>query len=180
MSQLAYNLTHAVLWQIAWFAAVIGAGHGLLWLGPASLLPVLVLHAGRHRGEHDRSLAAPAAILVVGVVVDSILVQATGMRIAGPDGWSAWPQPWMIGLWVLLATALPASLAWLSGRPLLGAISGVIAGPLAYLGGVRLGALALPEGWWPVAAIALAWAVALPLAVLIADRIQIRREPCPC
>ena len=117
MSPLAYNLVHAVLWQGAWFGAVLGAGHGLFWLGPVTLAPVLGLHLWRHRLAPGCGLATPAAILGLGLVADLLLVHLAGMRIAGHDGWSAWPQPWMAGLWVQLATALPA-------RP-----NGVISGP---------------------------------------------------
>lgn len=179
MNALAYNLIHAALWQCAWFAAVIGAGIGLFWFGPASLAVVLALHVGRHGGLRRCTLLAPGAILVLGVVVDSALVQLTGMRLAGPHGWSAWPQPWMMGLWALLATALPASLSWLVGRPLLAALCGAVAGPLAYLAGESFDAITLPSGWWPVTAIALAWAVALPVATLIHQRIHLARTPCP-
>ena len=180
MSPLAYNLVHTVLWQGAWFAAVLGAGSGVFWLGPAALAPVLGLHLWRHHREPGCGLAAPAAILGLGLAADLLLVHLAGMRIAGGDGWSAWPQLWMAGLWVQLATALPASLAWLRGRPWLAVAAGAISGPLAYLGGERLGALALPDGWWPVAAIALVWAIALPLAVVIAGPRQPQSAPCPC
>lgn len=180
MSPLAYNLLHAVLWQGARFAAVIGAGRGLLWAGPLALLPVIALHVWRHHREPGRGLTAPVAILAIGLLADLVLIHGAGMRIADGDGWSASPQPWMAGLWILLATGLTASLGWLRGRPWLAVPLGAASGPLAYLAGERLGAIALPEGWWPIVAIAAVWAATLPLAASLASRPRTRGTPCPC
>jgi membrane protein implicated in regulation of membrane protease activity len=59
---------------------------------------------------------------------------------------------------------LNSALYWLAGRPLLAAALGAVGGPLAYFGGVGLGALAFPGGLaWALALIAVEWAIAMPL-----------------
>ncbi len=163
MPPLAYNLIHAALWQAAWFAAVLGAAHGLPWLGPAATVPVLALHAWRHRQDRDRGWTLPVAALGLGLIVDSLLGHLAGLRMArGDTAWTTWATPWMAVLWIQLATALTASLAWLPRRPALAAVLGAVCGPLAYYGGVRLGALSI-DGWPTLLAVSAVWAVALPL-----------------
>ncbi len=174
MPPLAYNLIHAVLWQAAWFAAVLGAAHGLPWLGPAATVPVLALHLWQHRCDRDRGWAMPLIALGLGLAIDSLLGQVAGLRMARGDGtWAAWATPWMGSLWILFATALGASLSWLRQRQALAAGLGAIAGPLAYYGGARLGALTI-DGWPTLVAIGVAWAVALPI-LLAFSRYSSRR-----
>jgi hypothetical protein len=78
----------------------------------------------------------------------------------------------MVALWMNLAATLRHSLSWLCGRPVLALVMGAVAGPLAYWGGARLGAVELgaPLGS-SLAAIAVEWALALPLLAWAAARL---------
>ena len=62
-------------------------------------------------------------------------------------------------------------MAWLQGRPVLGAALGAIGGPLAFLAGERLGAVDFPRGHGVgLASLAVVWGVALPFLFRIAGR----------
>ena len=68
-------------------------------------------------------------------------------------------------LWVNLAAhcAPGTAFGWLDGRLRLAAIIGATSGPLAYLGGAKLGAVSIPpfgESPWPLPALAIVWGIA--------------------
>jgi hypothetical protein len=154
---------HLIAWQVAWFATVVGAAHGLPWLGPVSLLPVLAL---AWRGGNHRAWIYAAAL---GLVVDGALVVAGAFRPAAPLG----PVTlWMPCLWIALASALGLSLRWMVAllpalRLAVAAVFGAIGGASAYAGGFALGALTpgdldrVPA----LLAIAGAWALAMPVLI---------------
>lgn len=156
--------------QFGWFACVLGAAHGMPWLGPLVALPVLV--------RHLRAAAAPgaeAALLLVaalvGLAIDSALV-ATG-RLAFTEGvlLPGFAPYWMVTLWLLFASTFNVSLRWLRERPLFAAGLGAVGGPLAYLAGRGLGAATILEPAWAThLAVAVAYAVATPALLALARR----------
>jgi hypothetical protein len=78
----------------------------------------------------------------------------------------------VVALWVQLGTTLRGCLAWLAPRPRLAALLGAVGGPLAFAGGERLGAAVWGEPRAATAAaLAIAWATALPLLFRIARRL---------
>ena len=75
-------------------------------------------------------------------------------------------------LWLNFAAALNGPLAWLRGRDLLGALVGALGGPLAYYAGATLGATeGLPSGSG-LLALAVGWAIMVPLLVRLAQRLR--------
>jgi hypothetical protein len=74
---------------------------------------------------------------------------------------------WMVMLWMNQATTLDGCLAWLRGRYVLGAIFGAIGGPLAYLGGAKLGAAVIPSSIG-LMYLAITWAAAFPALLALA------------
>lgn len=148
--------------QAAWFATVLGAAHGLPWLGPVAVLAAVGLHLVQ---THRRSLALGLllAAALLGFVFEHVLLSAGLVRYPGDP---AWVPLWMLALWPLFATTLNVSLAWFKPRPVPAALVGAMAGPLAYAGGEALGAIRL-EGvaLW---VLALGWAVAFPLLLTLA------------
>ena len=99
---------------------------------------------------------------MLGWLADSCLV-LTGLIAFPAYTHLGGPSPvWMVALWVAFAATLRHSLGWLRGRWLLGAVLGAIGGPLAYLSGQALGAVAL-HGEAGVLAVAVQFALATPL-----------------
>jgi hypothetical protein len=162
-------LSNFIAFQIGWFACVLGGAHGVPWLG--SSIAVLIVawhmtHAARPKQELILVLIAGA----IGAIWDSALVTL---------GWISFPSGtllagtapyWMVALWMLFATTLNVSLAWLKRSALLAALFGAIGGPLAYYGGAKLGALSFLAPTPALVALALGWGLLTPLLIMLALR----------
>ena len=150
------NLINAGLFQLGWFACVLGGNSLWLLLAGGALLAHLLWIS--------RSLAQVrliAVVCVLGSTVDGLLLNA---------GVFAFKQAgvlipfWLVLLWALLAITLNHCLAW-TAKPLWRAILlGAIGGPLSYYAGQRLGAVQFPMGLWPtLLGLSLLWAGLFPL-----------------
>jgi hypothetical protein len=158
-----------ISFQVGWFACVLGAANDMPWIGPAVCFPILSLHlfmSGRPAAELRLILAAP----VIGLVLDSLLV-ATGWLVY-PNGMliQGIAPYWILLMWALFATTLNVSMRWLHGKYVLAALLGAIGGPLSYLAGARLGGLVFSETTLALIALALGWAIAMPVLLYLAQR----------
>jgi len=160
-----------LLFQVAWFAAVLGAAGGMAWLGPLALIPVLGVHLALQedrRGEVRLILAAAA----IGFLFDTLMV-ATGaftpVQSLLPRPFS---PPWMVGLWMNFAATLNVSLSWLVGRYWLAAVFGALGGPLAYYSGAKLGATETLPSLTGMLMLAVGWAIMTPLLAWLAARLR--------
>ncbi len=166
------SVVNLVAFQIGWFAAVLGAGHGMPWLGvvvvPLVLIVNLVFSADRRQ---EMVVALVAAVM--GFMVDTGLVAA---GVFAPVPFLVPPPfspPWMVLLWVNQATTLNGCLAWLRGRYLAGSLFGAVGGPLAYLSGAKLGAASLPSTNGLVI-LGITWACAFPALLATAEFVRRR------
>jgi Protein of unknown function (DUF2878) len=171
------NLANFLLFQAGWFACVVAAAQGHMWLGPLAVVAVVGVHllfvaSAPGRGRELKY------ILVVGLMGS---LADTGLSVLGatsyPTSEAPWPwtlvPPWIAALWVLFATLPNHSLAWLIGRPRLAFVFGAIGGPLSYLGGTRLDAVGLgDEPLLTVSALAIEYALVMPLLLHFARRSQ--------
>lgn len=162
-------LANVIAFQLGWFACVLGAAWGLPWAGTGIALAIV----GWHLTRAIRPRAELALVLIaagIGALWDSLL-PALGW-IAYPNGvLIAGTAPhWMVALWILFATTLNVSLAWLKGNLWLAAGFGAVGGPLAYFGGAQLGALAFVEPTAALVALAIGWALLTPALVMVARR----------
>ena len=112
--------------QVGWFACILGAAHGHLWLGPVTVAGLSALFVWS-TPPHGRSLARLVAVALVGVLTDSLLVAADALVF--PDAVQlapALPGPplWMVALWVGFGTTLGGVLRALRTRLLLAALVG--------------------------------------------------------
>jgi hypothetical protein len=167
MNALARTAVNVVMFQVAWFAAVIGAARGMLWLGPLAMIPTLAVHLllqDDRRGEVKLLLAAG----LLGFLFDTTFVAGgvfTPLQHLLPRPFS---PPWMICLWLNFAATLNVSMAWLRGRYLLAAAFGAIGGPLAYYSGARLGATETLPTTTGMLLLAIGWGFMTPLLVWLA------------
>ena len=158
--------------QIGWFAAVLGAGHGMPWLGVVIVPLVFLVHLVLSKDWRQELVIALAAA-VMGFVVDTGLVAA---GVFSPVPWMLprpFSPPWMVMLWVNQATTLNGCMAWLRGRYLAGALFGAFGGPLAYLSGAKLGAASLPSTNGLVI-LGITWACAFPALLAAAEFVRRR------
>ncbi|MBS3958972.1 MAG: DUF2878 domain-containing protein [Xanthomonadaceae bacterium] len=162
--RVRFPLLNFLGFQIVWLAAAWGAGQGLPWLGPTALLVFAVLHLAATPSP-ARDLRMLAIALPLGIVVDSTFALAGWLDFASPWPWPSLAPVWILAMWLGFALTLHHSMAFLDGRPLAAALLGLVGGPLAYWGAARgFDAVELTAAPLLVyAALALAWALALPL-----------------
>ena len=158
-----------VLFQLGWFACVLGAAHGRPWVGVLSVVCIAAWHLSRARLPR-RELLLLALAAACGLLFDSALSLlglahfTSGVVVAG------FAPLWMIALWVLFATTLNVTLRWLHGRSARAAARGCVGGALAYYSGVRLGAMSLTPLATALAVVAVGWSLLTPLLLVAARR----------
>jgi len=156
-----------LLFQAGWFVTIYGAAHRLPWLGVVVILPILIWHLVTS-DIWQAELKLMLALAVIGAMLDQSLL-FLGVVTFPASSWPASILPiWMVMLWMLFATTLNVSMHWISGRYAMAILFGAIGGMLAYLGGEKLGAIILHD-YVALLMISLNWAVAMPLAIYLAD-----------
>jgi hypothetical protein len=164
-------LVNFIAFQFGWFSSVLGAARDMPWLGPAVFMAVLLLHLKQAR-RPGLELGLVVACGIIGTWFDSVLV-ASGW-VTYPSGqFSPMMAPyWIITMWMLFATTLNRSLGWLRGRLLLATALGGVAGPASYLAGEKLGGIVFVEPMLAISALAVGWAVLMPVLMLLAERLD--------
>jgi hypothetical protein len=170
-------LGNLVAFQAGWFACVLGAANGRYLLGPAVVAAGVALHLALSEDRRGQALLLAAAA-VLGLLVETAL-SAIGATAPARDAIpSPLPPLWLIALWPNFGAALPVSLRFLRGKTALSAVLGAVAGPGAYYGGARLGALSFPGGdGFGLALLAVVWAVSVPLLVRLSERVEGAGQP---
>ncbi len=169
------KLLNLALYEIGWFACVLGAAWGQGGAGAALAGGLLLVHLALAKER----LTEGKIVLVcgaVGFVLDSTQSLLGRLSFTGPllfpSGSGAVAPMWVLMLWLQLGSTLRFSLNWLSGRYALAAALGAIGGPVAFLAGERLGAATWGEPRWLTAlSLAVVWGLATPLFAFAADRI---------
>ncbi len=164
-------LINFAAFQVGWFSSVIGAAQQMPWLGPLAFLVVLVIHL-RQASRPKSELGLIIACGVVGIFFDSLLVAA---------GWVTYPsglfsdllEPfWIVTMWMLFGTTLNLSMGWMKGRPVLAAVLGAVGGPSSYYAGQKLGGIEFLEFVPAMIALAIGWAIFMPLLMRLAERLD--------
>lgn len=164
------SILNAVLYQLGWFACVVGAAQGWGTTGAGIALLLVMVHVGLAE-RPDREWPLLLAAAGIGLVVETLHAGLGILDLSGHRAGSLAPL-WILALWLQFGTVLHFCLSWLSGRYALASILGLVGGPLAFLGGERLGAATFGEPrLLSLAVLGLSWAVALPLLVALADRL---------
>ena len=169
------SLLNFLLFQGAWFAAILGGANGWPILGALPALGVVALHLWLNQQQLWRESVLIAAVTVLGFFIEGGFMAAGLLVFTGTEPGQIAPPVWIVALWFAFATLPNASLSWLKGRWRLQAVLGAIAGPLAYVGGAKLGATTVAEPTHlSVFAIGLAWGLALPVIFQLAEHLTPR------
>lgn len=161
-------LTNFIIFQVAWLSSVIGGAREMPWLGPLAVAIALAVHLAFARRRFEEVLLV-VSCAVLGATFDSALVAS---------GWVSYKSGlvsehlapyWIVTMWMLFATTLNVSMRWLRGKPALAALFGFFGGPAAYLAGQKLGGIVLENQAAALAALAVGWAVMMPILVWLSE-----------
>lgn len=155
---------------VGWFACILGAAQQRHWLGVLVVIALLGLHVATRAGRSvSRILVVVLVSVLLGFCFDSLLILG---GVYTPARWLI-PSPfatiWLMALWANFSLIVDVPLRWLQEHLTAAGVFGGVFGPLAYLGGQRLGAIQISEpAMRNVAVLAVAWAFGLVLLMLLA------------
>jgi hypothetical protein len=164
-------LANAVLFQLGWFAAVLGAAGDLPWLGVLAAAAIAAVHLAR-AARPLPELALLALAVVAGAGFDTLIVQAGWLRFDSGVLVAGTAPVWMVALWANFATTLNVSMRVLRSRLLVAALFGALGAPAAYYAGGKLGAVEFIATGPALGAIAAGWFVLCPLLFAAARRLD--------
>lgn len=162
---------NVVLFQLGWFACVLGAAHGRALEGALVALAIVAAHVAL-AARPSRELALVAAAAATGAVADSLLAASGWLRYDAGVLVEGTAPYWIVAMWALFAITLNVSMRALRSRLWLGALLGLVGGPAAYYAGANLGALTLVQLLPALAALAAIWALATPLLFSLSLRLE--------
>lgn len=162
-------INNFIFFQLGWLACVLGGTGSWHWMGTMMVTGIVGFHLSRASRPRDEFMLILAALLI-GTSWDSLLVWAGLLSYANGVLFAALAPHWIVAMWALFATTLNLSLRWLKGRWLLAAVFGAIGGPLAYYAGFRLGAVDMPDMTNAMLALAIGWAMLMPLLMSLSQR----------
>jgi hypothetical protein len=155
------NLINYALYQIGWFACVLGGASHRPWTGCLIALTLVGVHLTRSL-ERSIEVRLIALATAVGAVVEMMQIAAGTYRFTSGTVIDALPPPWLLAMWAQFATTFLSSLRTVVSRPLQAALFGAIGGPIAFLAGERLGAVTLmPPVVHGLLRLSVSWALAL-------------------
>ena len=158
-----------ILFQIGWFACVIGAAKQMPWLGVATVLAIVIWHLTQAK-QAKKELQLLIIALVIGGTFDQIMLNHQLITYQA-HGWSSMLVPvWILALWAEFVTVLNVSLSWMKGRWLFAVLFGAIGGPLAYMGAEKLGAVTLNHLPISYVALSVGWACLTPLLLKLSQK----------
>ncbi len=169
-----HMILNFVGFQICWAACVWGGAQGYWWLGPVAVALFAAWELSRSANV-ALDLKLLGLVLVLGVMLDTVYVQLQLLTYATPVPTTELAPVWIWSMWVAFALTLNHSMAWLKSNTLLAVIFGAIGGPFAYwVAAVAWDAVFMdPQRIWLVyGVIGLAWAVACPVLLAIAGRLD--------
>ena len=174
LKPFATKLLNATLYEVGWLCCVLGGAWGHPVTGGLLALTLVGIHLWLASLRKSEVLLILSACLL-GVIVDSSQ-QALGLfTFKNDSSWPLWLPLWVFVIWAQFATLFHYALYWLKGRYLFAALFGLIGGPLAYWGGIRLGAASFGENpTVTIIVLALIWAAIIPalvrLSVIFGDQ----------
>ena len=165
------SLANFIFFQAGWLACVLGGANSQPWIGTLSAVVIVGYHLLRANAPR-MELTLIIITVLLGAAWDSLLVWLNWISYTS-GMWSPDFAPhWILALWALFATTLNVSLRWMKSHLWLAMASGAIAGPLAYYAGNRLGAVQFTDPTTALVALAVGWAVMMPLLLVLSRHIN--------
>ena len=149
------QIINAALFQLGWFACVLGGGAWLWLVAAIALIHLLFIGSWQREGK------LLASVFLFGSALDSFLLQLGLFDFGEPR--QLIPL-WLALLWLLLGTTLCHCLRWTAQPWWRGSLLAACCAPLSYYAGAQLSGVSFPLGTLPTLLIlALIWAAVLPV-----------------
>ena len=169
------QLVNYALYQIGWFACVLGGASHRPWTGFLIAMILVGVHLALSV-ERAFELRLVVLATAVGAVVEMMQIAAGTYRFTSGTVTDALPPPWLLAMWAQLATTFRFSLRRVVTRPVLAVLFGAAGGPIAFLAGERLGAVTLlPPLAYGLLRLAVSWAIALIVFSAVVRRVAPER-----
>ena len=162
--------------QLGWLGSVLGGAQQMPWIGPLAAVIALSIHFRFAKRPVDEFILIMSCA-AIGAVFDSLLVAAGWVQYYSGQFSDVMAPYWIITMWMLFATTLNVSLKWLRGKVTLAMFFGLIGGPLAYLGGEKLGGIDLVNQFAALMALGIGWAVMMPILLWLSETFDGMSEP---
>lgn len=153
-------------YQFTWLATVLGAAHGKADLGAFIGFLMVVLHFKKchHLLAEYKTVFTT---LLIGGLWELFLVEKGLVIYQGLSPITVVPV-WILVLWTAFGATLNGCLRWFRQHLVWAFVFGALGGPLAWYGGVALGALSVPDPRLGYLILGAGWAVLMPLLSYLA------------
>ena len=163
-------LPNFIAFQTGWFSCVLGAANGIPWLA-LLVFPIVLWNIQKSDSASSELLLVFLAV-ILGLLLDSFLVRSGWLRYPNGMFLEGIAPYWILALWALFATTLNASMSWLKKSLMFSAVMGAVFGPLSYMAGESFGAIEFIKFDHSMLALAVGWAFAMPLLLVVAIRLD--------
>ena len=158
-------LINFLLFQLGWFAIVLGAAYNQIIVGSLIAVAVISYHVYR-ANNFFRELRLLIIALIIGILFESLITAVGLAQYSSGQIYDAIAPLWIILMWPLFATTLNLSMSWLKQLGLIPiSLAGALFAPLAYFAGNNLGAVVYHDLALSLGTMAIAWSILLPLLV---------------
>jgi hypothetical protein len=164
-------LVNFIGFQVGWFACVLGAANDKELLGMIVALGVIIYHIVAQGASH-KELKLVLAAIVIGLIWETWVLNLDILRYPSHSEALFLAPSWLIMMWALFATTINLTMGWLKGRWILSVFMGAVFGPLAFIGGERLGAVVFLDSTLSIITLSAGWGLLMPLLLWIAERIN--------
>ena len=164
-------LVNFIGFQVGWFACVLGAANDQELLGMIIALGVVIYHIVT-QGDSRKELKLILVALAIGLLWETWVLNLDILRYPSHPESLFWAPSWLVMMWALFATTINLSMGWLKGRWALSVLMGAVFGPLAFIGGEKLGAVVFLDSTLSIITLSVGWGLLMPLLLWTAERIN--------
>lgn len=138
------NLPQLALHQAGWWACVLWMG----WQGPMVMLGFIFIHLWMLRSQWRVEVSLIALSTLLGLALDNALAQLGAVTYVGAIR-LGWAPLWLVTIWSGFGATLRHSQAVFVRSLKHALMTGLLGGPLAYMGGEKLERMVVtgPVGW---------------------------------
>lgn len=166
---------HLLLYYIAWFACVIGAKKGYIWVGFFTAIVIAALQIfWQYLSTHNLKNIVLMILLfiIAGLLIDSLLLNFDWVLYKSNPFPNISP-PWMWGLWLNFSILFYSLLSAYFKKYYLMGILALVGFPVAYYAGATLDAAIFRYTYIGPALVGFIWMITLPVLLFIYNKFQV-------